>query len=352
MKDVIPETSGSVVWGNDASTIFYEKLDASHRPYQLWRHTMGTAPSEDVLLFTEDDERLWMGVGKSDSGRFLFLTLSGKQENETWCMDLEGAVGAEGHAARQLVLVEKRAKDVRYSVEHHGQHFYIITNRFKGKECLNSMLVRAPVATPGAAHWEEVFPYNPAEQLKYLSCFASAIVLHGRAEGYAQFWLYQPPSDSKVGGGGKKSAHRKTRVTHSEAVYCVYSSSNMTYDRGLFRYEYSSLVTPRQTIDLDLKSGVKTVLKQVEVPHYDPAQVNAFAVVRSFPINLTIEYRLYPQSSLLSVCLRAARGHVQARRLQDPAVGGVQEEHPAGRLQQGAGCHARVPLWLRYGKHP
>ena len=64
------------MWGNDSSTLFYEKLDASHRPYQLWRHTMGTPTSEDVLLFTEEDERLWMGVDKTDSGRFLVLSLS------------------------------------------------------------------------------------------------------------------------------------------------------------------------------------------------------------------------------------------------------------------------------------
>lgn len=53
LPDVIKETSGSFVWGADASTVFYEKMDAAHRPYQLWVHVMGTPQEEDVMLFEE-----------------------------------------------------------------------------------------------------------------------------------------------------------------------------------------------------------------------------------------------------------------------------------------------------------
>lgn len=53
LADVIKETSGSFVWGADASTVFYEKMDAAHRPYQLWVHVMGTPQEEDVMLFEE-----------------------------------------------------------------------------------------------------------------------------------------------------------------------------------------------------------------------------------------------------------------------------------------------------------
>lgn len=31
LPDVIKETSGSFVWGADASTVYYEKMDAAHR---------------------------------------------------------------------------------------------------------------------------------------------------------------------------------------------------------------------------------------------------------------------------------------------------------------------------------
>ena len=32
------------------------------RPYQVWRHTLGTPAADDVLVFQEDDERFFVGV--------------------------------------------------------------------------------------------------------------------------------------------------------------------------------------------------------------------------------------------------------------------------------------------------
>lgn len=47
-----------------------------------------------ILLFAHQlqDERLWMGIHKTDSGRFLVVNLGGKQQNESWVLDLEGAL--------------------------------------------------------------------------------------------------------------------------------------------------------------------------------------------------------------------------------------------------------------------
>lgn len=63
LADVIKETSGSFVWGADASTVFYEKMDAAHRPYQLWVHVMGTPQEEDVMLFEEKVDLLGAAIG-------------------------------------------------------------------------------------------------------------------------------------------------------------------------------------------------------------------------------------------------------------------------------------------------
>jgi len=39
--------------------VYYTTMDQEHRPYKLWRHAMGTPTSDDVLLYTEDDARMW-----------------------------------------------------------------------------------------------------------------------------------------------------------------------------------------------------------------------------------------------------------------------------------------------------
>ena len=49
-------TSGSVRWGADGSTLYYTTRDAAHRPHRVWRHTIGTPQSDDTMLLEEADE--------------------------------------------------------------------------------------------------------------------------------------------------------------------------------------------------------------------------------------------------------------------------------------------------------
>ena len=37
--------------------------DDAMRPCEVWRHTLGTPAADDVLVFQEDDERFYVGVG-------------------------------------------------------------------------------------------------------------------------------------------------------------------------------------------------------------------------------------------------------------------------------------------------
>ena len=117
-------------------------MDEAHRPYQLFKHVMGTSCEQDVMLFEEKDDRLWMHTKKTDSERFIIMTIGGKIMNESHLIDIQGAEGAEDHASRSLVLIEPRSEENgghRYSVEHHRDHLYIVTNK---DAALNSKLVK------------------------------------------------------------------------------------------------------------------------------------------------------------------------------------------------------------------
>ena len=53
--DRIEDTDGSAVWSKDCKSLFYVKLDDNHRPTQVWRHRLGTAQKDDVLVYEEKD---------------------------------------------------------------------------------------------------------------------------------------------------------------------------------------------------------------------------------------------------------------------------------------------------------
>ena len=52
LDEQIVGTAGSVAWAGDA-TLFYTKFDAAHRPYQVWRHALGSDQAADVLVYED-----------------------------------------------------------------------------------------------------------------------------------------------------------------------------------------------------------------------------------------------------------------------------------------------------------
>ena len=50
-SEEIPQATGNVAWANDNRTVFYTKQDPETlRSHQIWRHTLGTDASADVLV--------------------------------------------------------------------------------------------------------------------------------------------------------------------------------------------------------------------------------------------------------------------------------------------------------------
>src|SRR5438067_730664 len=121
LPDVVPGTYYGSAWAADNRTYFYVKPDDAMRPYQLWRHTLGTTADEDVLVFEERDERFYLGVGTTKDDRFVILHLGSKVTDEIWYLDATDPTGA-------FRVVQPREQDVEYSLEHHGDRFLIVTN--------------------------------------------------------------------------------------------------------------------------------------------------------------------------------------------------------------------------------
>jgi len=58
----IEDTSYGVAWANDNATVFYVRVDEAMRPFQLWRHRVGSDPGGDVLVIEEPDDHFYLGV--------------------------------------------------------------------------------------------------------------------------------------------------------------------------------------------------------------------------------------------------------------------------------------------------
>eukprot|EP00889_Picochlorum_renovo_P006678 jgi/Picre1/33708/NNA_001187.t1 len=73
LTEPIPDTDGSFAWSTDNATIFYTKKDHLDRPYQVWKHKIGTKPSEDEMVYHEKDDAFYLGIGLSRSEKYIYI---------------------------------------------------------------------------------------------------------------------------------------------------------------------------------------------------------------------------------------------------------------------------------------
>ena len=111
LADRIEDTASSVAWSRDGSQLLYTRADDAHRPYQVWCHRVGTAPSTDVLVFEEDDERFNVDVDLTRSEEWIVVHSASHTTSEAWLID----AAAPGTPPR---CVRPRAPGVEYWVDH------------------------------------------------------------------------------------------------------------------------------------------------------------------------------------------------------------------------------------------
>ena len=247
--DSVQEVASDLVWGDD-STLFYVTQDAQLRPFRMWRHTIGTDHAADAMLFEERDEMFELGMSKSSSGRFIFA-YSGSSETSEWAfldLNAEGAL-----LATTLTMVQKRAFGLRYDLEHDGADGFLVwTNK---DDAINNRLMRAPIASPSCSEWAEVIEYDDTRKVDDVSVFDTFVVMEGRQAGLTQIWLMGKDSVS-----GRVDAASLRRISFDEELYEVAVSVNMDYATPFVRISYSSLCTPYQWLDMDMRDPSRKLL--------------------------------------------------------------------------------------------
>lgn len=249
LPDTIEETSSGGVWSPDGKSVFYTRLDDNHRPSKVFRHQIGDDPSNDALIYEEADPGFFVGIGRTQSGRFLVVDCHDHQTSEVWLLDLE----ADGAA---LTCVAQRDVGHEYSVEHQGDRLVILTNA-DGAE--DFKIVAAPIASPGKAQWTDLVAHEPGRLILGHLALADWLIWLERADGLPRLCY--------------RSAEGTTdTVAFDEEAYALGIGTNFEFATDTLRFSYSSPTTPQSTVDVNLKTGEQTVRKVQEVPSgHDPA---------------------------------------------------------------------------------
>jgi oligopeptidase B len=254
LPDAIPETFYSVVWAADNATLFYNKQDASWRPYKVFRHRLGDAPAHDPLVMHEPDDAYWLQLTKSKDQQYILLDLHSSTTKEVWFIPADQPTTAP-------TVIHPREHKLEYSVEHHSGNFLITTNW----EAENFRVMAAPVATPGKTFWRERLPYRPAVKVDAVEPFVNHLVIHEREAGLRQLRIVDLRTNTDH------------IVKSPEPAYTYGRHANPDFNSNQLRFTYTSLTTPNTIYDYNMDTQTREFKKQEPVlGGYDASQYETF----------------------------------------------------------------------------
>jgi oligopeptidase B len=250
LPDVIDEAFYGGAWSADSGTFFYLRIDDAWRPYQVWRHRLGTAVDSDTLVFQEDDPRFWLSVDLTRSEQYLMIDIGSKTTSEVhlWPAD-------QPEAAPRMLY--PRRDGVEYSIEHQGSRFLVLHN----ETGINFQLDSVPV---DGGDRMVLIPHRDDTRLLSVDAFADHVVVQLRRDGLTAVRLLRDALPDLV-------------LPFPEPIYTVALAGNPDYRTDQIRLSYCSLVTPDTVYDYRIERGELVLRKQKPVlGGYDPGEYEQF----------------------------------------------------------------------------
>ena len=242
--ETIPLTTGSATWGNDNKTLFYTRKDEKTlRADRIYRHTLGTDPSKDQLIFTEDDDTFGTYVYKTKSRQYIIIGCYSTLTSEYRVLKADQPLG-------DFKVFQTRERGLEYSISHYGENWYVLTNKDKA---LNFKLMKTSEGKTSKENWVDMISHRDDVLLEDIDIFKDYLVVSERNNGLTQIRIKR--WDNK----------EDYYLPFDNETYTAFTSQNPEFDTKILRYGYNALNTPASLIDFNMETKEKTVLKETEV---------------------------------------------------------------------------------------
>lgn len=240
----IENTTGGAVWSADGKYLFYSRKDPKTlRSDSIYRHALGTDPSQDIKVYFEADATFDVSVFKSKSREYIMIA-----SESTLTSEYRFIKATQPSADFQLF--QPRVRGLEYSVSHYGSHFYILTNK---DEATNFKLMKTDVAHTAMPHWTEVVPHREDVLLEGIDIFREFLVVSERYNGLNALRI--------IRWDGTMDEY----LPFASETYTAYTTTNVDFDTPWLRYAYQSLATPASVIEFNMVTREQRILKEQEV---------------------------------------------------------------------------------------
>ena len=252
LDDAVTGAGYGLAFSRDGGHLFHVAVDEAWRPHEVWRHRIGTAREDDVLVHREDDERFWMGVDVSRDERWVVIALGSRTSSEFHLIDA-------ADPTTPARCVAPRRDGVEYEVEPAEDHLLIVHNERQPE----GDLAWAPLDATSHEQWRPLLERAEGERFLAVDAFDDFAVLSLRADGLPALRILPrerrsvPFAATDYGDAGA--------VAFDDELHSVALGPVAEPGADRIRVVHESWVSPRAALDVVVATGERIVLKRQPV---------------------------------------------------------------------------------------
>ena len=249
LPDPVESSTGDFVWSPCSNWLFWVWRDENGRSAKIFRRPARGGEGDDVLVYAEPDEGMFVHVGVTQSRAFIVLSSGNHDCSASWLIPASTPTA-------EPRLIEPRTDGVLYSVEHWPDDAADgrLVVRTNADGAVDFKLMWTEAEAPGRQHWRPWIDHEPGRFIAGVAARRDYLVRLERINANNRLVV-----TARAGLG-------ETLVSFDEQAYALSLEGGYEWDAPTIRFVYQSPTTPRSWFDYDLATGARTLRKTQEIP--------------------------------------------------------------------------------------
>jgi oligopeptidase B len=247
MADGPRSAAGDFCFSPDSRWLFWIWRDDNARPARVYRRP--ARGGEDVLVYQEEDEGMFLGVGLASDHSHVLIEASNQETSEVWLIPASDPLAIP-------VVAQPREAGVRYDLDRWSDRWVVRAN-VDGAVDFQLMTSVEPI--PARASWRQWIPPKAGRLIAGFAAYRDHLVRQEREDALDRVVVIDRAGHEHV-------------IDFDESAYALNLVGGYEYDTTVTRFVYQSPTTPRQWFDYDMVTRERTLRKTQEVPSgHDPS---------------------------------------------------------------------------------
>ena len=263
------------VWSTDGTAILYTKMNRQLRPNRVFirrlSNTQSAVTEKDQLLFMENDERFFVDISKTKDKRFICINSNSRSCSEVSLVDAEFDF-RQNDSLPALKLVCKRQPGIEYYVDHHKDHFYIVTNALG--DGIDFRIVSAPSHDPSSDNWKQIMDMDEHTKIEDVDILNDHLIIYAKRYGLSVILIHEVSSNS---------THQ---VDVPEKISTIIPGVNRDFDASSFRFTSVSAGKREIAYEYGLDSNSLHMKRTVPINGFDRDQYRVYRYNMPLPETL------------------------------------------------------------------